>query len=304
MCCVLSTSIFTERPPWRPSLHCLPSSRSFFFFVMRWLKRELNPPGPPALRPAISQGDRKTHAQSFLPPIPPDHQIYASQMPVAGIQHHKEEALRFARSVNQELLLERDPTNSYNRNAVRLIGVSGSNRYFIGYLPREIAEQIARTNLFDSIKARLGRIYEGHNGFLDIQYQLIGPKSGKATFDAYFDNKPPDAHQKEYCKFFGLKLARGLTTKQAQLTIAEHRKSLTPDQLAEWDGFCNILSEFDDNDFREINELKKVSQAVLNDALNQLRQEGKSYSYLSNNTDDVADRVLKIKPELRRSSSD
>ena len=99
-----------------------------------------------------------------------------------------------------------------------------------------------------------------------------------------------------------MKLARGLTTKQAQRTIAEHRKSLTPDQLAEWDGFCNILSEFDDNDFREINELKKVSQAVLNDALTQLRQEGKSYSYLSNNTDDVADRVLKIKPELRRSS--
>jgi len=74
---------------------------------------------------------------------------------VAGIQYRKAEALRFANSSNQELILEREPDNEHDPNAIKLIGISGSNKYFIGYIPKEISEQIVSTKLFDSVKPTL-----------------------------------------------------------------------------------------------------------------------------------------------------
>ena len=238
--------------------------------------------------------------KSFLPPIPTGYQIYANNLPIAGIQYRKADAIKFAKSSNQELSLQREPNNERDSNAIKLIGVSGSSNYFIGYLPKELSEQIISTGLFESVKPRLARIYVGKNDFLDIQYQVIGPKADKKKFDAFLSNQPADSSQKEYFNFFGLPIPKGLTAGQAEQTISEHRKTCKPEEQAEWDGYTSILEEFDDSDFRETYDLKKVGNTVLMEAINQLKQEGKTYDYLSDNIDDVVERVIKLKPELEK----
>jgi len=241
-------------------------------------------------------------AQSFLPPIPKGYQIFASP-DVAGLSHHKAEALSFAESRNQELALEREPDNPHDSNAIRLIGVSGSKRYFIGYLPRELSEQIVSTELFDSVRARLARIYIGQNNFLDIQYQIIGPKREMAKFDAFLSNQPACPSEKDYFKFFGLPIPKELTTGQAQKTIAAHKVNSTSEQQAEWDGYVTLLDEFNDVDFRDLYDLRKVSKGSLLDAISRLKQEGKSYRYLADNIEEVVDKLIELKPELERQSS-
>ena len=95
-------------------------------------------------------------------------------------------------------------------------------------------------------------------------------------------------------------MPKGLTTSVAATTINEHRKTLEDSKLKEYDAYYEILEEFDDSDFREINEIKKPSRAILLDAIDRLLKEGKTYEYLSNHIDDVVDKVKEIKPDLER----
>lgn len=242
-------------------------------------------------------------ALSFLPPIPKDYQIYVSNMTVAGISFRKNDALRFMKTTDQTLELERELNNPHDKNAIKVIGVTPSNKYFLGYVPKEVSEQIISTGMLDKVAPRLARAFQGNQDYFQIQFQIIGLKVLKKDFDAFLKNQPAEASQKDYYKFFNLPIPKGLTTGVALQQIAEHRAKLEIEdkaQLQEYDAYNDILDEFDDSDFRETYEVKKPSRAVLNDALSQLKAEGKTYAYLSSNTDEVVDRVIKIKPDLER----
>ena len=247
-----------------------------------------------------SSNDSQGNGKSFLPPMPSGYQIFAKNLPVAGMQHRKDEALKFARSNNQELSLEREPSNKFDPNAIKLIGLSGSTQYFIGYLPKELSEQIICTGMYETVKARLGRIYISNNDYLEIQYQVIGPKVDKKKFDEFLSNQPADSSQKDYFKFFALPIPKGLTAGQAEQAISEHRKSSKPEEQEEWEGYTNILEEFDDQDFRDGYDLKKVSKTILMEAINQLKAQGKTYKYLSDNIDEIAELIIELKPDLEK----
>ena len=242
-------------------------------------------------------------ALSFLPPIPKDYQIYVSNMTVAGISFRKNDALRFMKATEQTLELERELNNPHDRNAIKVIGVIPSNRYFLGYVPKGVSEQVISTGMLDKVAPRLARAFQGNQDYFEIQFQIIGLKVLKKDFDAFFENQPAEVSHKDYYKFFNLPIPKGLTTGVALQQIAEHRAKLEIEdkaQLQEFDAYNDILDEFDDNDFRETYEVKKPSRAVLNDALSQLKAGGKTYDYLSSNMDEVVDRIIKIRPDLER----
>ncbi|NMM10842.1 MAG: hypothetical protein HHJ16_11295 [Polaromonas sp.] len=247
-----------------------------------------------------SSNDSQGSGKSFLPPMPSGYQIFAKNLPVAGIQHRKEEALKFAKSSNPVLSLERELHNKFDSNAIKLIGLSGSTQYFIGYLPKEISAQIIGTGMYENVKARLGRIYISNNDFLDIQYQVIGPKADKKQFNEFLSNQLADSSQKDYFKFFSLPIPNGLTAGQAEQAISEHQKSSKNEELEEWEGYTKILEEFDDQDFRDGYYLKKVSKTILMEAISQLKAQGKTYKYLSDNIDEVAERIIELKPDLKK----
>lgn len=243
-----------------------------------------------------------SESQGYPIPIPKDYQIF-SGAEVAGVTFRKDDALRFARGSNQELTLEREPNNTHDKNAIKVIGKSSGWDYFIGYVPKDIAAQIIETELFNRVKPRLMRIYQGTENYLEIHFQIIGPKVDKKQFDAYITNQPANTSQKDYYKFFDLSAPRGLTKGVANQVIKDHRKSLEasdPSKLKEYDAYRQIIEEFDDSDFRDINDLKKVSRTILNQAIDQLKQEGKTYEHLLNEIEEVVERVLSLNPDLEK----
>lgn len=252
--------------------------------------------------PTKSSPGSKQGATSFDSPIPKDRQIFAKHMPVAGLGYRKKEALNFAKSNNQSLSLQKDDSNEHDSNAIKLIGISGSTNYFVGYLPKELAAQIAGTGLFDCLTVRLVRIFIGNDDFLDIHYQIIGPKDEKKKFDDFLTNQPVDSEQKEYLKFFDLPCPKSLTFGQAKQTIVEHEKNATDEVLDEWRGYKNIFEEFEDKEFRETYELKKVSRVLILEAINLLKAQSKACSYLSDNIEEVVEKIIEMKPDLKRKS--
>jgi hypothetical protein len=246
-------------------------------------------------------------ATNFLPPIPDGYQIYKRMLLVAGITFRKIDAAPFIKSGCETLEFEREPNNPKDKNAIKVIGVTPTARYFVGYVPKEISKRIIKTGLFDQVRPRLDRTYYGVGDFLEIRFQVIGLKDNKKIFDAYSESHPALADQKIFFKFFDLAIPRGLTREQADQIINEHLKKLEAEdasKIKEYYAYKNILENFDDVGFREVNEVKKPSMDVLNAALDQLQLEGKTYSDLELDEESVVARVIKLKPELARKGYD
>lgn len=248
-----------------------------------------------------AQGGAK--ATDFLPPIPQGYQIYKRMLNVAGIWLYKHDASLFIRDKCQTLELERESDNPKDKNAIRVIGITPTSRYFIGYVPKEISEVLVKLDLLNKVEPRLDRTYHGGEDYVDIRFQIIGLKENKKQFDAFFKNKPADKRQNAFLKFFNLPTPRGLTTEQAKQTITKYVQQLEaqdPLKLKEYEVYKTIVGDFDNIDYREVNEIKKPSQATLNEALDQLRQEGYSYSQLLQYDYLIVDRLIKINPSLKR----
>lgn len=241
---------------------------------------------------------------SFLPPIPRGYQIFESRLSVAGLQHHKDDAREFAEAATKTLVLEREPSNAHDSNAIKVIGVvDGETRRAIGYVPREIAEIIVGSGLVDIVQPKLEWSRVSDEGSVDVIFQIIGPKDKKSQYSAYLTGKPASADQKAFLRFFNLPLPRNLSTGEAATMIAAYRERLAgedPRALDEWNAYAEICDEFGDADFRETVGVKKVSEKLLKEAIDALRAEGETMRTLADDIDKVVDRVIALKPELER----
>jgi hypothetical protein len=115
-----------------------------------------------------------------LAPIPAGFQIFESGLEVAGIAYRKDDALEFAQGRDLHLELEREEANSHDSNAIRVIGchrgLFGVKRRFIGYVPSGVAKLIVGGGYYDRVLPRLLNAYVADSGFIQIEFQILGPK--------------------------------------------------------------------------------------------------------------------------------
>src|SRR5688572_1471113 len=118
--------------------------------------------------------------------IPEGLQIFEERLEVAGVSFRKENAVAFATAKDGWLELEQDLENKHDPNAIKVIGCNktffGMNRHFIGYVPKEVARLIVEGKYLDLIRPRLLKTYVGERGFVEILFQILGPKGKKYEF--------------------------------------------------------------------------------------------------------------------------
>jgi hypothetical protein len=247
--------------------------------------------------------------QAFKPPILTGWQIFAPRQFVQGlhVEENRAQAALFARGNEQGLALVAEPTNTYDPNAILVVGryrgwfMSGLAK--LGYVPRDIAEALVTTGLLPKVMARLKFVTVGETGG-DVEFEIVGPKEHKRAFDSFFEQKlnsgPPSDDQKEFAWFFGPKLPRGVTFGQAQTKI-DARKSQSPaERLKEWNAYWSICEELDDEDNRESYFIKAISRKILRAATDDLKKEAKPLEELAADPQEVVDRILKTHPNLER----
>lgn len=113
-------------------------------------------------------------------PIPDGHCLYFERLDLPIHASQKRACLRFCRGRAPHLSLAPEPSNPHHHNAIRVIGewtgLSGAKREHIGYVERDIADRIARSGLASVIAPRLLKTYVGTEDFVEITYQIVGPK--------------------------------------------------------------------------------------------------------------------------------
>lgn len=131
---------------------------------------------------AREMSDGKYH----LTQIPDGFQIFEERLEVAGIQYRRDDARVFADGRNLYLEFERDAANRHDKNAIKIIGCRkgflGTKRYFVGYVPSDVAADIIEGGYYEKVLPRLLKTYVGDSGFVEILFQVIGPKGQRLKY--------------------------------------------------------------------------------------------------------------------------
>lgn len=167
--------------------------------------------------------------------IPSGYVRYTSALSISGIQFEKDAARKFIHSKeSQSLILEPEPDNPSDKNALRILGSTPSGSYFIGYIPKDIAQQVSASQLIDKIRLRLLKVYEGKS-FLDVTFHIVGPKSDRAHFESFAPVEAITPEQREFLLLTGVKLEKMPSTAE------EANKSIRSDALGAHRRFSRYL---------------------------------------------------------------
>jgi hypothetical protein len=119
-------------------------------------------------------------------PIPKSFQIFAERLEVAGLGYRRDNAARFISGTNLWLELELEPSNKYDKNAIKVIGCSKgwfwTKRFFLGFVPKDVAASIAEEGLSGAVKPRLLKTRLSGDGFVEVLFQILAPKGRKVVF--------------------------------------------------------------------------------------------------------------------------
>ncbi len=122
------------------------------------------------------------------------------------------------------------------------------------------------------------------------------------NIDAWM-SRPASTMQKEFYKYFDLKVAKSLTNEDASFFIREYRKKLQDKDeksLCDWDAYEDMYIEINDPFSREDYSIKKVSLSIYRDAIKKLRDEGRKPSDLEDDLDLIVERIVQLKPDIQK----
>lgn len=117
---------------------------------------------------------------------PETHRIYEDRLSIAGVHHYRDDAASFCRSSEKSIYFDLDAANHYDKNAIRIMGqwkgLWGQKIKILGYVDAGTAAKIASLSLQRDILPRLLKTYVGHDDYVEILYQIVGPKARFAEY--------------------------------------------------------------------------------------------------------------------------
>ena len=168
------------------------------------------------------------------PPYPDGFDSYTSWVRVtwvrlARIPFLKEAALRFAKNRDHTLQLEREPSNEYDPNAIKVIGHSkglvSRESAHIGYVPRDTATCIVEGGYWGIVEPSLGRIHLSDEHDEGGYWGIVEPGFGRIHVRGEHDEDPhvriefrllgPVAQKKAFREFHSVVEQRKLRWREA-----------------------------------------------------------------------------------------
>lgn len=114
--------------------------------------------------------------------IPKGYEIYEPRLEVMGV-NRADDSVNFVANLDEACLeFEKDPNNAFDKNAIKIIGLCGSARYFIGFVPKETSRLIIEGGFWGRVTPRLIKIFRGEDGFIEILFQVIGIAGDKFNY--------------------------------------------------------------------------------------------------------------------------
>jgi hypothetical protein len=189
--------------------------------------------------------------------------------------------------------LIREPSNPYDENAIQVWGWLNEpeNKTQIGYLTKDEAKSIAKDLPPETpLSAELTRLFMPESKIPWIGIKILVPKIVKAT-----KFNPATPMQKEFYKYFGLKLPKNLSYEDAEKFLYEQSSEMRD----EWKAYEDIFEEINDPETRkDLYGIKKVSFSFYRSIIEELKKDGRALSELADDVDLVIDKAIELNPDI------
>jgi len=133
----------------------------------------------------------------FIPPPDENHRWFARKLRVAGVMYRVDNLNAVATSGNIAVELQREPENPHDRNAIRVM----ANGLHVGYLPAEVAAEVAEKGIFGELIAYPVEIYrtvDGGGYVFNIAIQCFSAKHRRELAkSAKLASEPPAGEPKK-----------------------------------------------------------------------------------------------------------
>jgi hypothetical protein len=121
--------------------------------------------------------------------------VYSIAVQVAGVYFRKDNANTFCRekTTDKYLTMEQEPTNKYDKNAIKIYGVVKGKSLHIGYVPAPLAKRIAEDEVFTSMSIH----YHSHK-YKSVQMTtgvIANSDTPIITFDLFVSDLPKQAEE-------------------------------------------------------------------------------------------------------------
>jgi hypothetical protein len=118
---------------------------------------------------------------------------------------------------------------------------------------------------------------------------------------AAFKGRPATTMQKEFYRFVGEKIPKGLTSKDAYIFQSNFESEEENESLCEqWHSYQDTYQDLCDPETREDYDLKKISLSVYREAYGQLKSAGKVSADGMFDMDELVEEITIVNPELQQ----
>ncbi len=114
-----------------------------------------------------------------------------------------------------------------------------------------------------------------------------------------WENRPATSIQREFYRYFNLKLPKNLTAHQAEEYVKTYSDTVPEDQWDEWEAYETMYQEINEPEERESFEIKKVSLTMYRSAIEDLKKTGQKLTDMDTHV--VVEKLLEKNPNLQRS---
>lgn len=126
--------------------------------------------------------------KTYRDQIPDGYRIFVNMTYVAGIKNYINAALYYAFCRAHRIEFERNALNPHDSNAIMVNGIGDGQKFFLGYVKRDVAQAIAEADVFDRLRPRLMTIFVSKDReYVEVKFQILGPKSEWKKFETIAD---------------------------------------------------------------------------------------------------------------------
>jgi hypothetical protein len=220
--------------------------------------------------------------------LPPDYSIFIKNSQITGISYRREDVIKFIHSEGLCLALELEPSNTMDINAIKLIGKTDGADYLLGYIARGYAQQIADSGMFQQLLPRLMRVYQGKDDYVDITFQILGPKDLKEKFGLFKPIPQPSEEHLEFLSFLNIEIPDDASLEDVIEIIGANSDS----GISLFNQYSSMMEELCSSEFCETYGLEGIERQSILDLINKMISEGKAFKDVIQSDEEIFERLV------------
>ena len=132
------------------------------------------------------------------------------------------------------------------------------------------------------------RVFHGKDDFVDVTFQILGPKELKKEFNLYEVVPGPSETQLEFLRFLDIEVPDNASMATVYELIRMNPKA----SIQLFNEYESMMEEVCDSGFFETYDIEVLDRETILSVINQMMSEGASFEHIVKNSEELVERLV------------